>query len=158
MLMKLLILLIPFLILSCSTVDKNLQKAISYGDVISLNEYSSEIDKRLFVRMLNVPEYKEGCFKETNGPCHNRYFLTVSTFDEKPETNIYPLKARGEVVDVAWHESTENDMADITITMSNHTILAFENNPELKREKILIRVNLTTHSIDEWIEVSNGLE
>jgi len=70
-------------LLSCAHTNKSLEAAISYGEIKELNNYSKDIDKQLFIRLLRSPVGENSCFEETGGVCQYQYFLSVSTFDEK---------------------------------------------------------------------------
>lgn len=143
--MKLLLLLSVFVLSSCSTIDTELTKAISFGEITDLNSYSENIEKNLFVRLYRSPVYEENCFKETQGVCKYQYFLSVSTFDEYPDVAIYKLSEKGEIKEIHWSRSGELDTAIIEFTMSAFTEMASKNNSELKTKskKLLVKVNPT---------------
>ena len=141
--MKFLLLLSVFVLSSCSTIDTELTKAISFGEITDLNGYSKNIEKSLFVRLYRSPVYKENCFKETHGVCKYQYFLSISTFDEYPDIAIYKLSEQGEIKEIHWSSSSEIDTAIIEFTMNSFTDMALKNNSTLKPEskKLLVRVN-----------------
>lgn len=141
---------------SCGAIEAELQNAIAYGEIQELNEFSPDIDKQLFIRLYQAPEYKENCFKETHGVCQYKYFLSVSTFDEYPQTNIYTLKTIGEVVDVKWSFAKAVDTALIDITMSKYTAEALKNNKGLVNTKTLVHLVITPARMSESLaELSN---
>lgn len=141
--MKFLLLLSVFVLSSCSSIDSELTKAMSFGEITDLNGYSKDIEKSLFVRLYRSPVYKENCFKETHGVCKYQYFLSVSTFDEYPDIAIYKLSEQGEIKEIHWSKSNEIDTVIIEFTMNSFTDMALKNNSALKPEgkKLLIRVN-----------------
>ncbi len=144
--------MLTFMLVSCTTstsVNKEFESAISYGEIIELNQYSSEVEKQLFVRLYQSPIYKEGCFQETHGICKYRYFLSVSTFDEYPETNIFNLNEVGEITAIEWQDSGDIDTATIDLTMEKYTKMATQNNPNLVDKPIVVRVTLTPKSMQE---------
>ncbi len=149
--MKVVLVLALALMISCSAMDGELQSAISYGEIVELNQYSKDVDKQLMVRLFKSPLYKEGCFKETHGVCQYQYFLSVSTFDENPETNIYRLSEIGEIVEIKWLASEGVDTAVIELELEKYTKMALSNNPELASERFLLKVTLTPGSIDQTL-------
>lgn len=154
--MKAVLLSVLLLLVSCASINKELESAISYGEIKELNEYSSEIEKQLYVRLYQSPIYKEGCFKETHGVCQYSYFLSVSTFDEYPETNIFPLSNVGEITDIEWRNSEGVDTAVIDFTIQQYTKAATANNPDLMSSTSVVRVTVTPKSIEELAKSSSG--
>ncbi len=142
-------LLCVFFLTSCATHDGDLWRAISYGEISEVNGYSSEIEKSLYVRMYQAPIYNEDCFVETHGICKYKYYLSVSTFDEYPEVNLFELRHQGEVVDIRWLENKDVDSATIEFRMSKYTKEALQNNSALAVEVDVFQVVLTPHSMDE---------
>jgi hypothetical protein len=144
---------ISFLILlaSCSTINRDLQSAISFGEIKELNQYSLEVEKQLYVRLYKSPVYKKGCFQETHGICQYRYFISVSTFDEYPETNIFPLNTTGVITDIEWKSNKGIDDATINFTMKRYTEIAILNNPELVQSTTMVKVFLTPRSKKETL-------
>jgi len=149
--MKLFILLISCLLVACSSVNKPLQDAIAYGEIVELNTYSKEVDKQLLVRLFKSPVHKENCFKETYGICRYQYFLSVSTFDEFPETNIFPLDTQGVIKEIKWLDSDEIDTANFEFKILNYTDLAIKNNTDLVLIKSLLNVRISPSVIIESI-------
>jgi len=150
--MKYLLFSLLFLCASCSNakgIDLELQKAISFGPIQDLNEYSDEIDKQLFIRLFRAPIYVQDCFLETNGICQYKYFLSVSSFDEQPETNIYSLKVVGEITNISWSATDEIDTAVINLTVNKYTSAALKNNKDLKNELKNINLVITPKEIIE---------
>jgi hypothetical protein len=147
--MKGIVVLIVALLASCSTLDNDLKAAISYGEIIELNEYSKSVDKQLLVRLFSSPIYNESCFVEAHAVCQYQYYLSVSTFDEYPEFNIYRLTDVGEITDVKWLESTAIDSAIIEFNLNTYTDMAVGNNPDLDVDNRVLRVMLSAKSIEE---------
>lgn len=147
--MKFLVIVFAVFCSSCSALDTALQNAISFGDITELNKYSPEVDKQLFIRLFQSPVYVNNCFKETHGVCKYKYFLSVSTFDENPETNIYTLSTNGEVDKVTWGESADIDTAKIGLVVNKYTQAALNNNNELVNEKLIVNLVVTPKQISE---------
>ena len=96
--MKKLFFLAGLLLTACShsvvkyNVDVNeLSTAMAYGTIKDLNDIDHKIEKDLLVRLYQVPILGEECFVETHGICRNNYYISVSTYDEYPETNVFKL-------------------------------------------------------------------
>jgi len=145
--MKYIIVAFALLCSSCGTINNQLKEAISYGEIKELNNYSPEIDKQLIVRLFEYPVYTEHCFKETQGICQYNYFLSVSTYDEQPETNVYSLDVRGEIQDTSWQAIEAIDTAKINFTINKYTQDALNNNSNLVNEKRNVLVVVTPKSI-----------
>ena len=92
--MKFLLSLLAVFLTSCSSINYQLKNAISYGEIVELNKYSQDVEKQLIVRLFRSPIYKKNCLKEIHAPCQYKYFISVSTYDENPETNIFSLSRR----------------------------------------------------------------
>lgn len=152
--MKLVIIFLSVLSVSCSSVNTELRNAISFGDIVELNEYSKNVDKQLVVRLFSSPVYKESCFIETHGVCQYQYFISVSTFDEYPDTNIFRLKETGEIREIKWLNSSGVDTAIIEFKIEKYTMSALQNNPKLVSEAKIINAILTPRSMKESL-VSN---
>lgn len=144
-----LVLSILLFLASCATASKELESAIAYGEITELNQYSPEIDKQLYIRLFQSPLYQSDCYKETHGICQYRYFLSVSTFDEYPETNIFPIKNTGEIIAIEWKNIDSVDTATIEFTIQSFTRMATDNNPELAVETKVLRVQVTPQDIKE---------
>jgi len=136
-------------LLSCTQNNKLLEAAIAYGEINELNEYSENIDKQLFVRLLRAPITENQCFVETEGVCQFRYFLSVSTFDEQPETRVFTLLLKGEVVDTQWLASPEIDTATIIFTVNQYSTYAVANNPGLIQNQKNVKVQVNLKSLTE---------
>ncbi|TLX49819.1 hypothetical protein CWC31_15250 [Pseudoalteromonas ruthenica] len=134
---------------ACTSLEGDFEKAVSFGVVTEVNDYSNQVDKSLYVRMYQAPVYEEQCFIETHGVCKYQYYLSVATFDEYPQTNLFTLTHQGEVTDINWLSNDEIDTATLQLTMSNYTAAALKNNPSLPVKKEVLRVTLTPHQIDE---------
>lgn len=154
--MKAILLSILFLLSSCTIMNKELKSAISYGEIKELNQYSSDVEKQLYIRLYQSPIYKEDCFNETHGICQYHYFLSVSTFDEYPETNIFSLKEVGEITGIEWRDSQNVDTAIIDFTIEKYTKAATANNPDLISKAIIVRVTVTPKSMGEMLTKSSS--
>lgn len=151
-----------FLVLSisaCSHADnKNridfseLVRAMAYGSVKELNEIDKNLEKDLLVRLYQVPVFGEDCFVETEGVCQNGYYVSVSTFDEQPETNLFKLNMMGEVVDIRWLTEDQSDYAEIEFTLNKYTKEAVENNKSLVNLKSTILLKLSVMSHEELVK------
>ncbi|MET1257049.1 hypothetical protein [Aliikangiella maris] len=144
--MKFLMLLLVIVLSSCSSIDTEFTKAISFGEIVDLNDYSINVEKSLFVRLYRSPVYKENCFIETHGVCKYQYFISVSTFDEYPDVAIYKLSEQGEIKEINWSGSSQIDTAIIEFTMNSFTEMALKNNSSLipESKKLLVMVNPTS--------------
>lgn len=151
--MKLLLLFFTIVVSGCVSLNNDLQNAIAFGDIHELNSYSPNIDKSLLVRLYSSPEFKENCFVETHGVCKYNYFLSVSTFDEHPETNIYRLKTEGEFVSVNWKKSEDIDTAELDLVLNQYSTMAIKNNTSLNNQKQRVRLKANVFEIFESIEL-----
>lgn len=129
--MRYFFLLFVLLLPACGAMDKNMLNAIAFGEIRELNELNPDVDKQLILRLYRSPIYKEGCFKETHGVCQYTYFISVSTYDEYPEVNLYELGFKGEVADIVWLPEEAIDTARLKITATNYTNDALKNNQDL---------------------------
>ncbi len=147
-----------FIFSSCSNLEKSLEKAIAYGSIQELNNINPKVEKNLLVRLYESPIYSENCFKETHGICHYRYFLSVSTFDEYPEVNIYNIKQVGEISEIKWLNKQSSDYAEIKFTFNKYTKAALNNNSSLKNkiEDILVKLTPIKY-IEEKYSANNTL-
>lgn len=135
----------------CASLDDNLQNALAFGDIKELNDYSSEIDKQLLIRLYSSPVEKENCFIETHGTCKYRYFITVSTFDEYPETNIYQLQTEGEITDISWVDTSDIDSAELNLVFNQFSVAALKNNNALINHQINIHIKASSSEISETV-------
>ncbi|WDE08802.1 hypothetical protein SG34_033455 [Thalassomonas viridans] len=147
--MKILLIALLAFCSSCSALDSDLKSAISYGEIKGLNKYTPEVDKQLFIRLFNAPIYQDNCFKETHGVCQYKYFLSVSTFDEYPETNIYLLKTLGEIDKIEWLPTSDVDTAKLKLAINSYTKAALSNNNKLVNTKSIISIVVTPVEINE---------
>lgn len=155
--MKIVIILSFMLLSSCSSLNNELQNALAFGAIKELNLLNPEVDKQLLLRLYKSPSYQERCFKETHGVCQYVYFLSVSTFDEYPETNIYRLKTRGDIVKINWQNGTKIDSAKIIFIFNKFTSEALKNNKTLINEEKVVHIVVNTESISESGEVLTKL-
>jgi len=138
---------------SCANIPTKNVEAINLGSVLALgklietnpNTAAHEID--LFVRLYEMPVYENDCFIETHGICQNQYYVTVSTFDEYPETNVFKLKYKGEIVDSYWMEDNKTDYVKLMLVMEKYTGDALKNNNSLINFQFKVLVELTPKSI-----------
>ena len=151
--MRLFILFCIMITSGCASLDNDLQNAIAFGEIKELNEYSSNIDKQLLVRLYSSPVYKEECFVETHGVCKYRYFLSVSTFDEYPETNVYKLKTEGEIISVNWRHTDDIDSAELDLTFNEFSEMAIKNNTSLNNHKQKVRIKANILEFSESIKL-----
>ena len=147
--MKFLVFLACILLSACSSIPKELENALAYGTIQELNNLNPEIEKDLFIRLYEKPIHREGCFKETHGVCQYKYFLSVSTFDEHPETNLYELKNIGEAITINWLKEDTIDSAEISFIFNKYTKEALLNNTDLKNEQNKVIIKVTPTSISE---------
>lgn len=134
---------------SCSALDVNLKNAISYGEIRDLSEYTPEIEKKLFIRLFHAPIHSDDCFKETHGICQYKYFLSVSTFDEYPETNIYELETLGEIDSISWMPISGMDKAKLKLTLNKYTKEALLNNSLLINKRYVVNIVVTPKELTE---------
>jgi len=147
--MRIFLLVIIFLLSACKTIDNELQNALAFGVIEKLNKLDPNIEKQLLLRLYRAPVYVEGCFNETHGICQYNYFLSVSTFDEYPETNIFNLKTKGEITKVVWLNESKVDSAKLNITFTHYTIHAIENNKALSTQKEIVQIKVNKEYISE---------
>ena len=131
------------------STNEGFLKAVAFGEINELNELSQDVDKALFIRLFQNPIYEDACFEETHGICKFEYFLTVSTYDEYPETNIYTLKQQGEIKSIEWLNTNELDTAILKFTMQPYTQAAYDNNSKLVNDDLTVKLRLTPNEFDE---------
>lgn len=142
--------IVSFLLLSgCSGLNSELQNAIAFGEIKELNQLDSKVDKQLLLRLYRSPLHHKGCFVETHGVCRYTYFLSVSTYDEYPETNIYKLKSQGEIVSVSWKKATTIDTANLKLILNSYTNEALKNNKALKNVEKTVHIKVSAVGIKE---------
>lgn len=147
--MRISIVLSIILLTACSSLSSELQKAIAFGSITELNQLSPEVDKQLLLRIYESPSYQKGCFNETHGVCQYIYFLSVSTFDEYPETKIYELKTKGEIIKIDWQNEAKTDSAKILMVFNKFTREALKNNKSLGGEEEIVCIEVNAISIRE---------
>lgn len=127
-------------------MPEELGNALAFGVIRDLNDLSPEIEKDVYVRLFESPVHQDGCFIETHGVCQYRYFLSVATFDEYPETNVYELKTRGEIAEINWRKESKQDYAEIEFVFNTYTKEALENNGALQNlpQEVLVKVSPTS--------------
>lgn len=128
---------------------KRLHQAMAYGEVTHLNDIETAFDKDLLVRLYEVPRFDGNCFKETHGVCQNTYYVSVSTFDEYPQANVFKLDNRGDVTDVKWIETDQYEHAKIKLRMTRYTKAARQNNTALADTNKTVTLELTPQKVTE---------
>jgi hypothetical protein len=147
-------LIVSILMLSgCKNISYELQNAVAFGVIEELNELDPEIEKQLLLRLYRSPLYVEDCFKETHGICQYNYFLSVSTFDEYPGTNIFKLKTKGEITKVTWRNESKVDSAKLDIIFTKYTSYAINNNDSLDAKSESVQIVVNNENISELFEV-----
>ncbi len=143
-------LIFGFVLLSaCSSLNGELQNALAFGEIKELNRLDAKVDKQLLLRLYRSPLYQKGCFKETHGVCRYTYFLSVSTYDEHPVTNIHKLKTQGEIISIRWKKATTVDTAKLKLTFNRYTSEALKNNKTLKNIEKTINIKVNAVDIKE---------
>lgn len=108
------------------------KRALAYGAQLDLNELNAAIEKNLSVRLYRIPLSRNDCFVETHGICQYEYLLSVSTFDEQPEINVFKLPLVGEIVGIDWQQHSGVDEAKFVLSLNQYSAAALKNNPALK--------------------------
>lgn len=153
--MKLKLLFLALVLTGCSAnqptatniIDAPIQNAIAYGELQQLNELSPNVDKPLLLRLWRAPTDNHTCFVETEGVCQYQYFLSVASFDEQPETNVFALEPVGEIEQIGWLDSTAEDTAVLEIQMQDYTKMAASNNSALEVKPMQFTLTVTPKSI-----------
>ena len=146
--------IVSLLLISCAAEENvlsaraNLHKVLALGDMISLNSQPTNWEKDLLVRLYEVPIFENNCFIETHGICQNEYYLTVSTFDEYPELNVYKLEFTGELIDYQWIEEATSDYVEILFVMRNYRSDAIKNNPKLKGQNFRFIIKVSAEKLE----------
>jgi len=131
----------------CSTnminIAPDLKNAIAFGVMTELNDIDPKQDKDLLVRLYQTPVMNQDCFVETYGVCQYKYFISVSTFDENPEANIFQLSTFGEVIKISWVSEDILDYVELELTVSKYTREALANNAGLENrlKKVLLKLD-----------------
>ncbi len=157
--MKNIFLLVVIFLTACShsAVKKDLSInelsiVMAYGTVKELNNIDPDIEKDLLIRLYQSPIFGESCFIETHGVCRNNYYISVSTFDEFPQSNVFKLKMVGEVTEIRWLQENKNDYVEIEFTINQYTKEALDNNSSLVNVQSKILVKLKPSSLVEIVE------
>jgi hypothetical protein len=154
--MKFFIILLTILSSGCASLDNDLRNALAFGDIKELNEYSPEVDKQLLIRLYSSPidtsqALKEKCFIETHGTCKYSYFMSVSTFDEYPETNIYKLQTEGEITEISWVDTSDIDSAELNLVFNQFSVAALKNNNALINHQKNVHIKANSSEISETV-------
>ena len=155
--MKQIYILFIALLTSCSFASppapigiQEVTTAMAIGTIKELSKFSPDIEKELLVRLFEYPaEVSQDCFIETSGTCYYSYLISVSTFDEYPEVQLYKLKAQGEITSINWRKVDKPDYAEIEFSISRYSALALKNNTKLKNSEVIILTKITPKSIEE---------
>lgn len=129
----------------------DLKAAMAYGTMLEVNKSHPNKDADLLVRLYQVPAADESCFVETHGVCRYRYYVTVSTFDEQPEVNVFTLSHEGEVTAVAWQVEDKQDYVEIELSLSQYTRAALKNNKALKNTTSKVLLKLSPNEMQEVV-------
>ena len=108
------------------------KRALAYGTQVDLNKIDAGIEKNLQLRLYRIPLSTNDCFVETHGVCQYEYLLSVSSFDEAPEINVFKLPLVGEITGISWRKHGGIDEAQIELSLSQYSGAAIKNNPALK--------------------------
>jgi len=123
---------------------------MAYGTVIELNNQDKNIEKELFIRLYQTPATHRDCVTEIHRICQYQYHISVSTFDEYPETNVFELALRGEIINTTWLVVDTHDYAEIEVTYNKFTQKALESDQSLTNvattKTLKINVNRVTLS------------
>ncbi|WP_419811580.1 hypothetical protein [Bacterioplanoides sp.] len=93
---------------SSAEYSNDIIRAISYGKISELNNIETNHEKKLFLRLISLPE-KGSCIEETLSVCSYKHFISVSSFDEYPDFNIFLLSYNGFFDEVVWKNSGNID-------------------------------------------------
>lgn len=129
-----------------------LSSVMAYGAMKELNNIDPDIEKDLLVRLYQSPILGESCFIETHGVCRYNYYVSVSTFDEFPESNIFRLKMVGEITEIHWVKENKYDYVEIEFILNTYTKEALANNTSLVNSQTKVLVKLEPSSIVEVVE------
>jgi hypothetical protein len=141
--MKFIILGITILLFGCTNYSTqntvSLKDIMAYGVITELNNQDENIEKELFIRLYQTPS-DNSCLTEIHSVCQYQYHMSVSTFDEYPEANVFELAIRGEIINTTWLAVDSPDYAKIEVTYNKFT------NEALKNDKSLINI-VTTQTL-----------
>lgn len=132
----------------CTVKHTFLKRSLAVGSVIEVNSYGQKVEKQLYIRLHSYPVYGLSCFVETSGVCKYGYYMSVSTFDEYPEINLYELDFEGEVIDITWQYTDIVDEAIVSLTIREYAKAALENNKSLGVNSRVITYKVGTNSIE----------
>lgn len=156
--MNKLFLLVAIFFTACTdgSIRKNfdshdLSRVMAYGSVKELNAINPEIEKDLLIRLYQSPIFGESCFIETHAVCRYNYYLSVSTFDEFPQSNVFKLKMVGKVTDIHWLKETKYDYVEIEFTINQYTKEALVNNPALVNTSTSVLIKVDPNRLIESI-------
>ena len=151
--------LLTLYLIACSPIGKQEQpetvsliKTLALGRMTELNAQSPDTEHELLVRLYEVPIFENDCFVETHGICQHEYFITVSTYDEYPETNVYKIPYQGELQGFTWLKDEVLDQEQIELQFARYTRAALANNPALVNQKRIIIVKLGTRTFEAVIK------
>jgi len=151
--MKVLSIIFVLLLSACTTTttnnNKQVKEAMAYGTLTELNKFDEHIEKELLIRLYEVPNNSINCFVETHGICKYEYFLSVSTFDEYPEVDVFKLSISGKILNTAWIVVEQPDYAEIVVTYSEYTNEAYENNKALDKKLLKTELKISLDGIVE---------
>jgi hypothetical protein len=149
--MKVFSIIFVLLLSACSTANNNneVKEAMAYGKLIELNKFDEHIEKELLIRLYEVPNNSINCFVEIHGICKYEYFLSISTFDEYPEVDVFKLSVSGKISNTEWVVVEQPDYAEIVVTYSEYTDEAYENNKELDKKVLKKELKISLEGIVE---------
>ena len=151
--MKILLLIFSLALTACNgrifNYDNDLKSIMAYGSMEELNNLKKDEEQDLLVRLYKLPIYIENCFKETHGICQYKYYISVSTFDEHPDTNIFELANTGEITDIIWLPEEKYDYVELELTFNKYTKEALKNNPSLEKKILKVLLKLDPENITE---------
>lgn len=133
-------------------VSPDLKYVMALGIITELNNINPKQDKDLLVRLYQVPLMDQNCFIETHGICQYKYYISVSTFDEYPEINVFELSSFGEITNVSWVFENKLDYVELVFTLNKYTKEALNNNPSLEKDTLKILIQLDPKNLIEKIQ------
>ena len=142
--MKNIIILFVLFLTACnkSELPQDIREILAFGTMTELNKVDPEIEKDLLVRLYKLPKFEENCFVETHGICKYQYYLSVSTFDEYPDTNVYKLSHTGEISSITWIKESKSDYVEIELTFETYSKQALSNNKLLKNTPFKVKLKV----------------
>lgn len=136
------LILLALSVFSCSDLDKqrsleltDLKQVLALGRMTDLNAQSPEQERELFIRLYEVPVFENNCFVETHGICQYEYFISVSSYDEYPEINVYKIPYLGELSQYSWLADETLDQERIKFSFAKYSKAALNNNPALVNQQ-----------------------